>query len=660
MALRNALSRVTGINGAAKLRYCLFGFVAALLINHLTSSPTAHPSAGVTSDALAAARYNALRTSAVNTSAARPQHAVIVDHKKLDDPALTHLWGYCDSLHGGTKDFPGCVSNRMLLANLPHVKTACETGFAQGHSGLIFLHANPSLTLYSFEIMQHGTEYKERCVDFVRSNYGDRFQLVVGNSSVVVPRVRRYFPSLTCDLMAVDNSALSDRFSDLTNFQHIASCNNLVIHRVSLSSPEHAATDFRTSQWTAMVERGDIEELYCHLVESKPKAEAAWVSHYAMDCVGKFRVLRSDCVGSAITRKDTDYEALLRRMQGDEWASSPQRKHASSKQASIGMFTGSHPVYEIGPIDRKMAPAVSRAQGTRVHEGNPVIAAADLWDIHSASVTDGLLIRVGDWWYMYFSCEGRIGYAVSVDGTFWRYGGIVLSEQAPLRFPFTIQWGTKVYMVVSAPEDGNVRLYEATAFPDQWTMVGVVQGLAEGIRTPVLHYTGNAKDKTVYLFGSSADGSKLHLYFMEASQFPTGTWSEHSSSPMSASTALTPDAGKDAGTVARWSGAMAGHIVQAGGLLVRFATTSDNRVYAWVINQLTPVTYSERPFSDKYTGGPARSGEDTKWGVAFGGWRSGGVVMWDALPRREYKNQWLVAATGLSGDDGVVVPRGFE
>ena len=603
-------------------------------------------------------------------------HSIPINHRRVVDDVFANEWDYCESLHGGTREYPGMVSNRMLLTNLPHVRTVCETGLAQDHSGLIFLHGNPNVTLYAFEIMEYGTEYKEHCVQYMRGLYGDRFQLVVGNSSIVVPRAHRYFPSLRCDLMSVGSSAMSDRFSDMVNFQHIASCNSLVLHTISLQAKDEAAArteaqTARTPQWKLMIERGDIEELYCHVVKTRNTSSINPL--YAMDCVGKYRVLRPDCIGTSLTRKDAEYNAFVASaaLQTQvEAARGATAAPITGRQTSLGMLWGSHPVYETGAFDRALRPCADGG-GTRIHEGNPIVAAADLWDITASSVSDGLLIRHGDWWYVFFVCDGRVAYAVSIDSTYWRYGGVVLSGSesgGALRFPFTIEWKSKVYMVVVGSEAGTIELYEATSFPDGWVRVKSESfaGLPSGLQTPVLHVDDTTD--TVYLFaGSSLSDGKLFLFCMDASSFPAGEWVPHSKSPMGASDAMTAGH-RNQDVVSKWSGRMAGHVVTVGGQLYRFGSTADNRVYAWQIDSLSRSEYSERGASGvpgsgelEWAGGPARRDADTASGkskaVVYGSWRAGGVSTWDALPRVEHKGQWMVVATGVTAEGGTILPN---
>jgi predicted O-methyltransferase YrrM len=60
-----------------------------------------------------------------------------------------------------------------------------EIGFNAGHSALLMLCANPRLYLTSIDTAQHA--YTRPCAEYVRRQFGNRFELVMGSSQECLP-----------------------------------------------------------------------------------------------------------------------------------------------------------------------------------------------------------------------------------------------------------------------------------------------------------------------------------------------------------------------------------------------------------------------------------------------------------------------------------------
>ena len=128
---------------------------------------------------------------------------------------------------------------------------------------------------------------------------------------------------------------------------------------------------------------------------------------------------------------------------------------------SIAMYAGP------SPLRMATAPGAS----------NPVISAVDVTDVPARFVADPFMVHVDGLWHMFFevlnnqSNKGDIGRATSRDGLTWRYERIVLQEPFHLSYPYVFRWKDDFYMTPETLGANAVRLYRATSFPDQWTLV---------------------------------------------------------------------------------------------------------------------------------------------------------------------------------------------
>ena len=72
---------------------------------------------------------------------------------------------------------------------------------------------------------------------------------------------------------------------------------------------------------------------------------------------------------------------------------------------------------------------------------NPVLTAADVWDVEADFVADPFLYYDGGIWYLFMevlksSYGGVIGVANSLDGINWTYDRIVLEQPFHLSYPY--------------------------------------------------------------------------------------------------------------------------------------------------------------------------------------------------------------------------------
>ena len=79
---------------------------------------------------------------------------------------------------------------------------AMEIGFNAGHSAEVFLKNNPNLTLTSFDLGDH--DYVHVAKEYIDTTYPNRHTLILGDSTVTVPKYINDNPDKTFHLIFVD------------------------------------------------------------------------------------------------------------------------------------------------------------------------------------------------------------------------------------------------------------------------------------------------------------------------------------------------------------------------------------------------------------------------------------------------------------------------
>lgn len=114
------------------------------------------------------------------------------------------------NLHGAEKSyvpFDGFLPKRHTYALFAAANNSIlEIGFNAGHSALLALTANPELTYTAVDICQHA--YTVPCYEFLKSKFGDRINLIQGDSRIVMPNLSWTHPGLceTIDAWIIDGS----------------------------------------------------------------------------------------------------------------------------------------------------------------------------------------------------------------------------------------------------------------------------------------------------------------------------------------------------------------------------------------------------------------------------------------------------------------------
>src|SRR5689334_7953551 len=273
---------------------------------------------------------------------------------------------------------------------------------------------------------------------------------------------------------------------------------------------------------------------------------------------------------------------------------------------SIAMYAGESPL--------RLRPATGAS--------NPVISADDVTDVLARFVADPFMVKVDGLWHMFFEVlnnepnRGEIGRATSTDGLTWRYERIVLREPFHLSYPYVFQWKNEFYMIPETLGAEAVRLYRATSFPDQWTMV---KDLVPGKHAdPSIFFRDNRW--WLYTCPTPHQHDTLSLY---SADDLFSSWTEHPLSPLISGNKSVARPG--------------GRVLQYDGRLIRFTQdcvpTYGRQVRAFEVTELTATTYQE----NLATGSPVLS-------PAPSGWNASRMHHVD-LPR--VNGSWLACVDGL-------------
>lgn len=120
--------------------------------------------------------------------------------------------------------FQGFLSKRHTYALFAAANNnILEIGFNAGHSALLALTANPELTYTAVDICQHA--YTVPCYEFLKSKFGDRINLIQGDSRLIIPNLPFTHPGLceTIDGWIIDGSHfLQDAGWDIENVINVS------------------------------------------------------------------------------------------------------------------------------------------------------------------------------------------------------------------------------------------------------------------------------------------------------------------------------------------------------------------------------------------------------------------------------------------------------
>jgi hypothetical protein len=251
---------------------------------------------------------------------------------------------------------------------------------------------------------------------------------------------------------------------------------------------------------------------------------------------------------------------------GDSAAQDIQPSDAKKSVWTLGVYAGE------SPLALKPAPEAA----------NPVLTGADVTDMKVDTLAHPFLVIKDERYYVFFTAKdlrsdkGGIALAESRDGRTWKFRRTVIREPFVQSHPFVFAWQNEYYLVPEAHTETSVRLYKATAFPDEWIYVGnILEGDGAFISPTLAHYKG-----LWWLFTSPTGNETLRLFY--ASDFQ-GPWKEHPESPI---------VNKDLRTARP-----AGRPFVLGGALYRLGQdcypTYGRAVRAFRITGISPTAYSE-------------------------------------------------------------------
>jgi hypothetical protein len=232
---------------------------------------------------------------------------------------------------------------------------------------------------------------------------------------------------------------------------------------------------------------------------------------------------------------------------------------------TIGVYTGSSPL--------ALRPVTDAA--------NPVLKGSDVTDMNCDTLAHPFLFVKDQHYYVFFTAKdlksdkGGIGLAESTDGVKWKFRRTIIREPFVLSHPYVFEWQHEYYLMPECHTEKMIRLYKATAFPDEWKYVGKLLEGDDYINPTLAHYKG-----LWWLFASPSGNETLRLF---SASDVMGPWKEHPQSPI---------VKKDLS-----SGRSAGRPFVLDGTLYRYGqdcrVSYGRAVHAFRITDISPTSYAE-------------------------------------------------------------------
>lgn len=105
-------------------------------------------------------------------------------------------------LEGYSEQVPKQVERLKELIKKDNIKSVMEIGFNAGHSAQLFLSTNPNIHLTSFDIGIH--DYMKIGKEYIDATYPNRHTLIVGDSTINVPKYIKENVNKKFDLIFID------------------------------------------------------------------------------------------------------------------------------------------------------------------------------------------------------------------------------------------------------------------------------------------------------------------------------------------------------------------------------------------------------------------------------------------------------------------------
>lgn len=140
---------------------------------------------------------------------------VITDHeyilKRLEEICIEAVGspvveGNCFCEHRNIRNrLEELIPKQMNLFSLGiNASNLLEIGFNAGHSALLFLLANNHSKLVCFDICEH--PYTIKCYEYLKTIFGNRLELIQGDSTITIPEYRTQNPDAMFDVFHLDGS----------------------------------------------------------------------------------------------------------------------------------------------------------------------------------------------------------------------------------------------------------------------------------------------------------------------------------------------------------------------------------------------------------------------------------------------------------------------
>ena len=159
------------------------------------------------------------------------------------------------SFEGYSQEVPKQVEDLIRLSNGSNINIM-EIGFNAGHSADIFLQNNSSLTLTSFDLGDH--IYVLTGKEYIDKTYPNRHTLILGDSTVTVPKYINDNPNKVFDLIFIDGGHdYSVAKADLENCMKLANNNTVII----MDDTIYRFNNGPAQTWIEHINRGLIREI---------------------------------------------------------------------------------------------------------------------------------------------------------------------------------------------------------------------------------------------------------------------------------------------------------------------------------------------------------------------------------------------------------------
>jgi predicted O-methyltransferase YrrM len=131
------------------------------------------------------------------------------------------------NFEGYSQEIDEQVTDLISLTSKPNIRMM-EIGFNAGHSAEVFLKNNPTLDLTSFDLGVH--DYLSTGKDYIDILYPNRHTLILGDSTITVPKFASENKGITFDVIFIDGGhSYNIATADILNCKNLAHKDTIVI-----------------------------------------------------------------------------------------------------------------------------------------------------------------------------------------------------------------------------------------------------------------------------------------------------------------------------------------------------------------------------------------------------------------------------------------------